>query len=61
MIEEVTKKTEVLQANSLKRKSEEEKLARERSEIQKKKKEIEELEILLREKDKILAEEEADV
>ena len=52
MIEEVTKKTEVLQQNSLKRKSEEEKLARERTEILKKKKEIEELEVLLRGKDR---------
>ena len=43
MIEEVTKKTEQLQQNSLKRKNEEEKLQIEKREIERKQKEIGEL------------------
>jgi len=48
MIEDVSKKTEVLQMNSLKRKNEEEKLAKERAEIKRKNKELEELEATLK-------------
>ena len=43
MINDVTEKTVILQQNSLKRKNEEEKLSKEKSEIDKKQKEIQEL------------------
>ena len=47
MINDVTEKTVILQQNSLKRKNEEEKLAKEKSEIDKKQKEIGELQNIL--------------
>ena len=52
MINDVTKKTVILQQNSLKRKNEEEKLMKERNEISKRKREIEELEKILILKDR---------
>lgn len=47
MINDVTEKTVILQQNSLKRKNEEEKLSKEKSEIDKKQKEIQELQNIL--------------
>ena len=50
MISDVTDKTVILQQNSLKRKNEEEKLTKERAEIEKKKREIHDLEKVLHQK-----------
>ena len=50
MIEEVTNKTATLQKNSLQRKNEEEKLMKERNEIEKKQREIAHLQKILEQK-----------
>lgn len=61
MINDVTEKTVILQQNSLKRKNEEEKLAKEKAEIAKKHKEIEELRAVLTEKEQYLEEKNRDL
>ena len=61
MINDVTEKTAILSQNTVKRKNEEEKVNYEKAQIEKKEREIKELQATLQEKERILKEKQEDL